>query len=336
MGKNENAVNEYTLVTANSPNFGLARYYLLELQVAKLESLHRQGLERSGAAREIYFDTARLLDEYRGEKLKGGKNTKEMEAATTILRAKLYLFAPKDVSANSAKELAEFEKRFPAETALFGEAFTVRIDYYERLQMAREAEAEIHRYIDASPIDEKRLAVLKHLADRYYGEAEELRSEGKTGAASRSATIALLCYEGLLSACAKNAAYTEHCKPLQFQLARIYAQEDKPARAIEVYQELAEKGPGSKQALYELGALYEKTGQWERVLDTWRRVFDQEKAGTPKWLESRYKTIYALKMLGKEDKACALLTMTLTLHPDLCGDALKKRYLDLKSEICTR
>ncbi|MGV8073388.1 MAG: tetratricopeptide repeat protein [Syntrophobacteraceae bacterium] len=333
-GNSENAVNEYSLVTANSPNFGLARYYLLELQVAKLEALSLQGLDRSEAAQEIYRNSSKLLDAYRDEKLKGSKTTKELEAATNILRAKLFLFGPKDVSANSVKELADFEKRFPSETALFTEAFNVRIEYYQRFQLDKEAEEEIQRFINASPIDEKRFAVLKNLADRYYGDAERLRTAGEAEVANRRAEIALAVYEGLLAASVENAAYGEHCQPLQFHIARIYALEGKPARAIEVYEKLSEKGPGSKQALLELGALYEKSGQWENVLDTWRKIFDQEKPGTREWLEARYKTIYALKMLGKEEKACALLTMTFTLHPDLGGDALKKQYLGLKSEIC--
>ena len=50
--------------------------------------------------------------------------------------------------------------------------------------------------------------------------------------------------------------------------------------------------------------------------------------------ESRYRTANAFNMLGKRDKACDILNMTLVLHPDLGSDDLKDKYLELKSEIC--
>ena len=75
-------------------------------------------------------------------------------------------------------------------------------------------------------------------------------------------------------------------------------------------------------------------GQWQDALTTWRKFSDGTKAGTHHWFESRYKTARALFELGKKDRACDVLTMTLVLHPDLADRELKKRFLDLKSKSC--
>ncbi len=123
-------------------------------------------------------------------------------------------------------------------------------------------------------------------------------------------------------------------KQLQLKMAQIFIDEDKLPKAIELYQDILKQDPQSVEVMHDLALLYEKTGQWQEALRTWSRFEKGVTTGTNDWLEARYKMACAFKKIGAKGKACTILTITMTLHPNL-ENVLLKKYSELKAEMCS-
>ena len=73
-------------------------------------------------------------------------------------------------------------------------------------------------------------------------------------------------------------------------MAEIYRDVHQTAEAKAIYKEILKRDPRSADAMYNLGLIYEKEGNWEEALTTWRKFSKGLKTGSYYWFESRYRT----------------------------------------------
>lgn len=337
-GKTENATREYLLVKEDSPNYGFALHHLLLSRLEELEKLRNRQLETSEAARTLYRDGEKLITAYRA--FSQGKNKSHLpsnlEADMILLQAQLHGFGPNNALKESLSQLDDFEKRYPAEKQMGEMAIKLRIDGYHKLGMLKEAESEINRYTTQTAVDSDRYVFLLELANRLFKEAGVHRSSEAKAPASRNASMALVIYKKLLEIASKSPSHPEDAEALRLRMAQIYTDEGDADTAMAVYREILNENPRSADAVFGLGEIHEKAGEWEKAIECWQRFSAGVKPGTPPWYESRHRTAKALIALGKNDKACTLLKMTRVLHPEFGDAELDNKFKKLSSEICPR
>jgi tetratricopeptide (TPR) repeat protein len=216
------------------------------------------------------------------------------------------------------------------------DAAKMRVEYYLLLQKDKAQEAEIDRMINIAPtpLDSSRYAVLHDLAGKFYTASKRAAAKPEDSGSNRSALAALMIYEKLYEISRENEPYSGYCDPIQLRMAQICMNENRVDRAAAFFADILQRNPQSADAVYGLGLIYERWGQWQKALNTWRKFSNGVEAGTYHWFQSRYRTANALHQLGKTEKACAVTTMTLVLHPHFDDDELKKLFLDFKSERC--
>jgi tetratricopeptide (TPR) repeat protein len=253
-----------------------------------------------------------------------------------LLQVQLHGFGANSDLKQSLMQLDDFERRFPAEKQMGDMATKLRIEGYHQLGMFKEAEAEINRYTTQSAADSDRYALLQDLANRFYREAKAHRSTEAKAQAGRDASMALVIYKKLHEIASKNPEHLEDSEALRLRMAEIYSDEGDAGTAITLYQEVLNENPHSANAVFGLGKIHEKAGEWEKALGCWQRFSDGVKPGTPPWYESRYRTATALVALGKTDKACTLLNMTRVLHPEFGDAELDNKFKKLSTEICPK
>jgi len=238
-----------------------------------LESLNREGLGQSRSTKKIYQDTLKQLEEYQKLVLKQeeGKDTKELEAHITLLQAKLYIYGPERTYKKALQKLNRFERQFPFNKQLHLKAKSLRIECYQRLQMLKEAKEEINSFLKEGAIDSNRWTLLQECANNFYEESKSSRNKGNTNLASQQAEMALMVYNKLSSIASENTNYKRFYDPIQLRMAEIHRDENQIATARAIYQEQLKRDPQSADAIYNLGLIYEKEGQWKEALTTWRK-----------------------------------------------------------------
>ena len=335
-GKIKKALKEFSLVGKDSPNYKEAQYYIVQSNIDKLESLNREGLGQSRSTKKIYQDTLKQLEEYQKLVLKQeeGKDTKELEAHITLLQAKLYIYGPERTYKKALQKLNRFERQFPFNKQLHLKAKSLRIECYQRLQMLKEAKEEINSFLKEGAIDSNRWTLLQECANNFYEESKSSRNKGNTNLASQQAEMALMVYNKLSSIASENTNYKRFYDPIQLRMAEIHRDENQIATARAIYQEQLKRDPQSADAIYNLGLIYEKEGQWKEALTTWRTFSSGLKVGSYYWFESRYHTAKVLNQLGKGNEACEIITMIQVLHPKLRDEKFKKKFMKLQREVC--
>jgi len=335
-GKTKEALKEFSLVGRDSPNHAEARYHVVQSNIDKLESFSREELGQSRSVKKIYHDTLKHLEEYQKLVLtqEGGAGTKELEAHITLMHAKLSIYGPEGTYKRALQKLDRFEKRFPSDKKLHLMAKSMRMECYQRLQMVKEAKEEINSFLKESAIDPDGWTFLHECANKFYEEAKRLRNEENKSRASQQAEMALIVYHKLSSIASKNKNYKRFYDSIQLRIAEIYMDEKQMAKAKAIYQEQLKKDPQSADAIYNLGLIYEKEGQWGEALTTWRKFSTGLKTGSHYWFESRYHTAKVLSQLGKGDEACEIITMIQVLHPELRDETFKKKFIKLQREVC--
>jgi tetratricopeptide (TPR) repeat protein len=334
-GKDKEALAHFSQVGKDSPNYELARYRVAQSKVEELELHEKRGNKRSGTDAINYNNSAISSDEH--EKTGTGQDSvadqKEIEPSAIILKARLTLSDPDNGCRKSLHILEGFETQFAGEKALFPEVMSIRIKCYTRLAMLKEAEKEIDRFINTGPLDSEQYSALHGLAGRLYDEAKVFqRKEGKSFT-HRYAAAALMIYKRLYRISDRHSSEKQRAS-IRLEMARIYADEGEHEEALKLYKEILKDNPSSADTLYEMGLLYEKSGQWDEALNAWKRFTDSVKAGTQTWIESRYRTAYALKKLGRKDAACTIVTATLIVHKDEVSGQMRKQYMELQPEVC--
>lgn len=330
-GKMEQALGEYSQVAKDSPYYPQAAYHVLKSQTDQLESFRKKGQLRSKKAMEIYRNGVRLIGELEAAERGTGET---LQPAMMILQARFFLFGPDGDCRKSIKKLENFESSSRGEKALLLEAVRLRIDAWLRLQMAGKAEAEVERFLGAGKNNPDPWTGLLNLASQYEEEAKVSPKREGARAGDLNAAAALMIYRKLSTLPAKDASHQQVHRAMRLRMAKIYLTQNKLSEAAELYQSILAGNSLPLDAMHDLGLLYEKTGKWQDALHVWSKLSKELATGSKDWLEARYKTASALNMIGARDKSCALITMTMTLHPDMGSDILAKQYNGLRSEVC--
>jgi tetratricopeptide (TPR) repeat protein len=337
-GKTDSAAREYSQVKAESPNYVTALYHLLQSKIEALEKIEEKGDENSETVGKIYRDGEKLITAY--QTILQAKNKplsqNSLEAPMILLQAQLRRFGPNAALRESLQQLDGFEKRFPAEKQLGVLAAELRIVGYLKLEMMKEAETGISLLMGQPANDSERYVFLQDLANRFYREAKLHRTSGAEGRTNRDAAMALVIYKKLFEFASKDPTYKQDAEAVRLRIAEIYLDEGSLDKAALLYQEVLTENPHSADAVYNLGAIYEKAGDWEKALSYWRQFSEGVKTGSPLWYDARFRTAKALIALGKKDKACTLIKMTRVLHPEFGDAALAKKYDDLSLETCSK
>ena len=291
-GKGKEALKEFSEVGKDSPHYAEARYFVVQSNVDELESLQQKGQPQSKSVSAIYGETLKQLEEYQGLLLQQEKvtDTKELEGHVTLLQAKAYIYGPEGNYKKALDTLKGFERRFPHKEKLAMVATNLRIECYQKLQLFKEAQEEINRFLKEGPINADRWALLHERADLFYEESKRLRSRGDTAQASQQAEIALTIYKQLSTVALQSQSYERYYDSIQLRMAEMYSDENQIAEAKALYQQQLQRDPDSADAMYNLGLLYEKEEKWEEALAAWRKFSKGFKTGSHYWFESRYHT----------------------------------------------
>jgi tetratricopeptide (TPR) repeat protein len=337
-GKGKEAVKEFSVVGKDSPHYAEAHYFVVQANVDELESLQRRGQPQSKRVNEIYRETLKQLGEYQNLLLQQGKSTdtKELEGHVTLLQAKAYIYGPEKNYKKALDTLQHFEGKFPHNEKLVMAAAGLKIECYQKLQMLKEAQEEINRFLNEGPINAVRWAFLHERASLFYEESKQFRNRGNTIQASQQAEVALIIYKQLSTVASQSQSYERFFDPIQLRMAEIYSDENQIAAAKTLYQQQLQRDPTSADAMYNLGLLSEKEKEWEEALAIWRKFSKGFKTGSHYWFESRYHTAKVLNHLGQRDKACEITTMIEVLHPELRDDQFKEKFNSLHNEVCAK
>lgn len=335
-GHFEKAILEYSQVGEDSPNFSIAQYPLLQNITEQLGYLERREQGQSEKAAKLYAEGIKRVAQL--QELQPGKEEEDLSKAQaahmTILQAQLYGYGPKSGAKQTLQFLEGFEQRYPSEKKLIFSANMLRIDAYYALGMLTEANNEIAAVMPNERIDPDRYAFLQELASRLYRESASPRETKEKNIADHQSAAALMIYEKLYRISVDDPVYHQDSDTNLQRMAEIYMNENKLAKARELFEEIRRKTPQSASAAYNLGAIYEKNGQWTEALENWRRFSDGTEVGSYHWYESRYRTARAFVELGKKDMACNIIKTTFTLHPEKGYDNLVKKLQVMQLEIC--
>ncbi len=336
-GKYDRAINEFSAVKDDSPNFFQAKYYVLESCLKCLDGFSKKGSVNAEEKMRIYREGLFLIDECRRAAPDGEEaavNWEKLQPYMAVLQAKFYLHGKANAWESGLRLVQGFEQRYPEKTRLFSEAAKLRIEFYVLLQREKHFETEVDRFMGTTLIDPLRYAQLHALANSFYTKSKKTSTKAEKRLSSRFALAALAIYEKLGTISMEDAAYANDCESIALRMAEICMQENRIDRAAELYSNVLERNRRSADAVYGFGLIYERKGQWRKALQAWRKFSDGVEEGTYYWFQSRYRTAVALHQIGETKRACTVMTMTRVLHPYFGDDELERNFRDFESNIC--
>ncbi len=335
-GKLKEALEEFSKIEKDSPDYWPAQYYILNLDMKKLESLVQLGRSKSKIAQKYYQEIRSQLQGFKNlpKNQRMVPGIRNITAYMTLLQARLYTFGPEKSHIKTIQILEGFEKRFPDKQELWLTANDLRLRYYRDHQMISNAKEEI-RNISMEAIEDSELwSFLKRWSDVYFNEAKTLRHQGDKDSARDHAQAAIMLYEKLYTFTIEKALFKKYQNTIQLRLAELYMKEEQTSKAKVSYEEYLARNPSSADALYNLGLIYENESRWKDVLDIWRKFSKGIKDDSIYWFESRYKIALAHSHMGEKDKSCEILTMIQVLHPEFQETPLLEKILKLQIEVC--
>ena len=335
-GKTEEAIKEFLLVNADSPNFAIAKYYLLKHYVGRLEDLKNTGQIPSIESDRLFQESLDTVKSYQdvSSKKKQTASMKRIHPHMMLLQADLLTFDLNDRYPEILAKINGFEKKYPGERRLFPKVFQLRASCYSELGRNDQLNSEIDRFVSANPIDKSRYDAIRDLANDFYYRAGISRDQYLADDSKKYAMAAVTVYRALYRLSLGHSGFIHNCDAIQLRMAQLYIDMDQSDEAEALYREILKRNSLSADAYYSLGLLYENKEQWEDALEIWRKFSAGVKDGTYHWYESRYKTAWTHVKLGHVKEACEILAITMVLHPDLGSEELAVKYQRLRTEVC--
>jgi hypothetical protein len=158
-GKTQEALQEFVLVKKDSSHYGeaqqagaLAAIDKLQPSVDKIESLARQGQEKSDEALRLYHETLQQAESWRKTDVKKSASaaSREPEAYLTILLARLYVHGPEPSPLKALPLLQGFENRYLVtrqRELMYSAVKRLRLECYLQLNRLSDAEHEMNSII---------------------------------------------------------------------------------------------------------------------------------------------------------------------------------------------
>jgi len=332
------ATSAFSAIKDASAYYWPAAYYLLKYDMARLESQNKRGKGQSKIAKKYYQDISSQIKRFQEHIQKKGMSPgiEETTACMTVLNARLlFEFGPDTSQKNALTILKGFERRFPRNYRILIEAKDIRMSCYMKYKMFKEPQNEIRLLNLTGTVNPDLWAFLNKWAGAYYREAKRLRNAGDT-LSGPHAVIAAMIYERLSHIASLDKTYEKYLDSIQLRWTELLISENQTAKAREIYIEYLKRNPNDAEALNNLGKIYENEGQWQSALEIWRKFSKGLDSGSDQWFEYRLRIIHAYMMIGKNDKACEIITMTQVLHPDLRDEKLLADMQALKSKVCSK
>jgi tetratricopeptide (TPR) repeat protein len=323
-------ITELNKVSKGSAHYVKARFHIFKYRTEDFERLRSEGADTTKAyryavrAKNDYLEAIRVKGPARTASKRD--ETERMMNQGALLSARLFIYGPEAKYRQGLKDLSNFEQRYPHARELFLSVGIARVETYQKLREFNSAEAEVRKVMQSSDKHPQGKTILTTLAGRLVKNAET------TGAsAQNSYRIAILIYEHLLAKSRK----TPLEETIQYALASLYLKVGDYGQAKTMYQEIIKNDPQSTEALSGLGKICEQEEEYEQALEYWRLLEEHLSVGEPAWYEAKYKLAFTHDILGNTKRACKILTVTRKLHPDLGGDAIKEKFLQLEKKVCS-
>jgi len=334
-GQRENwraALTELDKVSKESEHYLKAKFYAFKYRTEAFERLGAEAADTSkayaSAVRANNDFLKALREQGRVRPAADGDGTENnMMSQGALLSARLFIYGPEAKYRQGLKELSTFEQRYPHAKELFLSVGIVRIEAYQKLGEFAGAEAEVRRVMQSADRHPQEKTVLTTLAERLVRNAETIEES----AAKESYKIAILIYEHLLP----KSHQTAQEENLRYALASLHRRAGNAAQAKTMYQEIIKNDPHATAAFSGLAEICDEEKDYEQALEYWRLLEDQLTVGEPAWYEVKYKLAFTHDILGNAQRACTILTVTRKLHPDLGGEALKEKFLQLEKKVCS-
>ncbi len=336
MDKAEEATISFSAIEESSAYYWPAIYYLLEYNMAKLESLYQQGKGKTDIAKKHYQEISSQVTEFQDllQRKEINPGVDETAAYMTILNARLlFKFGPEALQINALDILKGFENRFTYNHRVLLEAKSLRMSCYLKCNMFNDAQNEIILLDLKGKVNDDLWAFLNKWAGTYYKQAGKLREKADPLAGSHALTAAMI-YEKLSDIATRKETYSKDLNGIQLRWAELLTDENQTAKAREIYIEYLKRNPNDAEALNSLGNIYEYEGQWLSALEIWRKFSKGLESGSEQWFEYRLRVIRAYTMMGRYEKACELISMTQVLHPNLKNEKLLDEMQELKGKVC--
>jgi tetratricopeptide (TPR) repeat protein len=335
-GQVDKALHEYALVDIDSSNWKLAKYYRLKNIIAQLSLLISPGQDLTDQALQLYNNGNKLAAELSAPDHATDVTPldKFQSAQLTIFQAQLLEFGSKGGASEILNLLEKIESRYPLEEPLILAVVRLRINAYQTLGKITQAKKEIAGLLVGKKITRERFVFLYELAEGIYIKTGIPREAQLKMPVGYHVTTALTIFQKLYKVSLDDSSFIKEGERILLRMAEIYKAEENQTKAMEMYKELLRKNPLSADAVYNIGEVYEKNGQWKEAFDNWRRFSDAVPVGSSQWYESRLRTAGTLVEMGRKDKACTLIKMTLSLYPGIDDENTLEKYLLMQSKAC--
>jgi len=255
--------------------------------------------------------------------------------------------------------LANFEKRFADQKSLLPEAFFLRLSALAQMGRLREAEAQFKTLDARYRTFDKIGRACRILGVAYSKQAAHKKKvndqKGVSASLAKAAyylalmvkrqpNLPLVDYTWAGTALYKLAKYANAAAIFEAALKRFGAKDTEPVwdtrrrlaecylamhdwkRALTLYEKLVEREPRVIDYRREIARCYEETGDYDNALPNWRIVATQAREETGEWYSAKYHLIYNHCKKKDYDRAYAILSLMLDLHPALGGKTTQTRF----------
>lgn len=324
-GEFEAAIAAYEMVQGDPALRLRARFGTLQ---CRFELLKGDGEPSARAARlEAIGADLDAVDALAAEVAKaqaGDVALQELQAKATLLRAVyLSLRGPGGDEAVVAL-LADFDTRFPQQTALWPQAVRLRLGALAALDRFADAEAAVQQH-GAALRAEQRPEALDGLAATFSRAAARRRNEGDAAGSEAAARTALALY-----ALVGDGGGVKQ----QLAMANLRATTEDWAGAAAIYREVLAADPKSLVALRGLARAEEAQGRRAEALAHWAAYGASARPGDLPWFQAEYQQARLTVAQGDARAACARLTKLRPAMPGLTDLDLKRQLTELYEQAC--
>jgi len=258
--------------------------------------------------------------------------------------------------------LGSFESKFKSQKALLPETAYLRMQAYAQGGRLPEAESQFKtlasRYSSFAQIG-KACRILGVA----YAEDADHKKKAKQAKAAQASSVKAAHYLALMvkkqpdlplvdytwagTALYKLGKYKEGADVFSAAIKRFGKQDTQPVwdtrrrlgecylalrdwpRALAIYERLVEREPRVLDYRREIARCYEENKDYDNALVNWRIVVGQATEESKEWYSAKYHLVFNHCKKGNYDRAYAILSLMLDLHPDLGGQTTRRRFDDL-------
>ncbi|MDX2165507.1 MAG: tetratricopeptide repeat protein [Deltaproteobacteria bacterium] len=257
---------------------------------------------------------------------KGGADValEELQAKATLLRAVYVSLKGSGGDEQVVVLLADFDKKFPKQTALLPQAVRLRLGALASLNRFADAEAAVKQFGPALK-EENRPEALDGRAGTFSKAAARRKAEGDAPGSEAAARTSL----ALFALVGEGGGLKQ-----QFATAQLLETTKDWAGAAKIYQQILAADPKSLVALRGLARIEEQEGRTAEALAHWAAYGANSRPGDAPWYQSEYQQARLTLAKGDKTAACERLTKLRPAMPGLTDLDLKRDLNALYEKAC--